>query len=137
MQQVFVDTDVLIDFLTDREPHSTHAAQLFALAEKRELNIYVTSLTFSNTYYVLRRLASHQKVIDKLRELSLLVKVIEVDKKAVELALVSSFTDFEDALQYYSAIQQGKLQVIITRNVKDYKHADFPVMTPESYLKTL
>jgi predicted nucleic acid-binding protein len=137
MQQVFVDTDVLIDFLTDREPHSTHAAKLFALAEKRELNIYVTSLTFSNTYYVLRRLASHQKVIDKLRELSLLVKVIEVDKKAVELALVSSFSDFEDALQYYSTIQQGKIQVIITRNTKDYKHADFPVMTPESFLKTL
>jgi len=136
VRYVFVDTDVLIDFLIEREPFSTFSAQLFSLAEQKEITIFLTSLSFSNAFYVLRKFGTRDKLLSKLKEVRLLVKILDVNKKSVDLALASSFTDFEDALQYYSAIQHGKISVIITRNIKDYKLSDFPVLTPESYLKS-
>lgn len=136
MDIVFADTDVLIDFLVDREPFSSHAAALFSLAERKELSIYITSLSFSNAYYVLRKFGTHQKILDKLKEVRLLSKLLEVNKTSVDLALASKFDDFEDALQYYSVVQHGKITTILTRNVKDYRHSDFPVMSPETYLKS-
>lgn len=135
MELVFADTDVLIDLLTDREPFSTFAAELFSLAEQKEISIYLTSLSFSNAYYVLRKFGTHDKIISKLKEVRLLTKLLEVNKTSVDLALASNFNDFEDALQYYSVIQHGKITAILTRNTKDYRHSDFPVLTPETYLK--
>ncbi|PKP40671.1 MAG: DNA-binding protein [Bacteroidetes bacterium HGW-Bacteroidetes-12] len=136
MQLVFVDTDVLIDFLTNREPFSSFAAELFSLAEQKEISIYITSLSFSNAYYVLRKFGTHEKIISKLKEIRLLTKLLEVNKTSVDLALASNFNDFEDALQYYSVIQHGKITTILTKNTKDYRHSDFPVLTPETYLKS-
>jgi len=136
MEIVFADTDVLIDFLTNRKPFGKYAAEVFSLAEQKKLSIYISALSFSNAYYVLRKYGTHNRILSKFKEIRLFTKLIEVNKTAVDMALSSSFSDFEDALQYYSAIQQGRISVILTRNIKDYKHADFPVLSPETYLKS-
>ncbi len=138
MKYAFVDTDVVLDFMLDREPFSNDAALIFTMGEQQLIKNYISPLTFSNSYYILRKLASHNKVIDKLKQLASIVEISHMNKKTVQLALNSGFKDFEDALQNFSALQSDdKIDVIITRNVKDYKNSEFSVMTPETFIKTL
>jgi predicted nucleic acid-binding protein len=137
MTDLFIDTDVIIDFLIDRKPYSREAAIIFTLIEQKKLKGYASSLTFSNLYYVLRKLESHKKVISKLDSLSKILIILKVEEQTIRNALASGFTDFEDSIQYYCAIESKKIDSIITRNTKDYKNSEIPVMTPEDYLVTV
>jgi predicted nucleic acid-binding protein len=135
MTDIFIDTDVIIDFLIDREPHSREAAIILTLIEQKKLKGYVSSLTFSNLYYVLRKIESHNKVIAKLDSISRLLTILKVDQQTIKYAIVSGFPDFEDSIQYNCALDYKKIDVLITRNIKDYKGSEIPVMTPADYLK--
>jgi len=135
MTDLFIDTDVIIDFLIDREPFSREAAIIFSLIEEKKIKGHVSSLTFSNLYYVLRRVESHNSVISKLEKLSKLLNILKVDEQMIKDSISSGFSDFEDSIQYFCALDYKKIDVIITRNTKDYKHSDLPVMTPGDYLK--
>jgi predicted nucleic acid-binding protein len=134
MNKAFIDTDVILDFLIAREPFAMDAARIFSLSEKKEISICTTGLVFSNAYYILRKLGTHKKVIEKLTQLARLVDIIGLSKIAVNQALESEFGDFEDALQHYAALSE-KVKFIITRNTKDYKYSELAVMTPDQYLK--
>jgi predicted nucleic acid-binding protein len=137
MNNLFIDTDVIIDFLIDRKPFSREAAIIFTLIDQKKLKGYASSLTFSNLYYVLRKFESHNKVISKLDSLSNLLIVLKVDDKIIRNAINSGFPDFEDSIQYFCATDYKKIEVIITRNRRDYKNAELPVMTPGDFLKTI
>ena len=136
MINLFIDTDVIIDFLIDRKPYSREAAIIFTLIDEKKLKGYISSLTFSNLYYVLHKVEPHKKVISKLDSLSKLLTVLKVDDHMIRNAIDSGFPDFEDSIQYFSALDCKKIEVIITRNTKDYKYSSLPVMTPGDYLKT-
>ena len=137
MDKVFVDIDVIIDFLTDRKPFSEAAAKIFALSEKGFLDLYISSLSTSNIYYVLKRLESHHVALHLLERLSLLVTVLPVDGKIVYQALTSGFRDFEDALQNFTAVQLSSIHLILTRNVDDYKKSNLIILTPQEYLASI
>lgn len=137
MTDLFIDTDVIIDFLIDRKPYSREAAILFTLIEQKKLRGYSSSLTFSNLYYILRKIETHNKVISKLDSLSKILSILKVDEQTIKRAINSGFLDFEDSIQYYSAQDYKKISVIITRNIRDYKNSEIPVMTPGDYLKTV
>jgi predicted nucleic acid-binding protein len=135
MTDLFIDTDVIIDFLTDRKPFSREAAIILTLIEQKKLKGYVSSLTFSNLYYVLRKFESHNKIISKLDSLSKMVSILKVEEQTIKNALLSGFKDFEDSIQYFCATDNKRVDVIITRNTKDYKNSSIPVMTPGDFLK--
>jgi predicted nucleic acid-binding protein len=135
MADLFIDTDVIVDFLIDRKPYSREAAIIFTLIEQKKLKGYVSSLTFSNLYYVLRKVESHNKVISKLDSMSKMLTILKVDQKTLKDAIASGFSDFEDSIQYNCAIDYKKIEVLITRNTKDYRNSEIPVMTPADYLK--
>jgi predicted nucleic acid-binding protein len=135
MDKAFIDTDVILDFLTAREPFALDAARIFSLSEKKKVSICTTGLVFSNAYYVLRKLGSHNKVMEKLTQLASFVDVIGLSKTAVMRALGSDFNDFEDALQHYAALSEN-VEIIITRNIKDFKFSELAVMSPDQYLKS-
>jgi predicted nucleic acid-binding protein len=135
MTDLFIDTDVIIDFLVDRKPYSREAAVIFTLIEDKKLRGYVSSLSFSNLYYVLRKVESHTKVMSKINSISEIVSILKVAQQTIKNALISGFLDFEDSIQYCCAREFKKIDVIITRNTKDYKNADIPVMTPSDFLK--
>jgi predicted nucleic acid-binding protein len=118
-----------------REPFALDAARIFSLSENKEISVCTTGLVFSNAYYVLRKLGTHKKVIEKLTQLARIIEVIGLSKDAVMQALGSDFNDFEDALQHYAALA-GDVKVIITRNTKDYKNSQLAVLTPDQYLKS-
>lgn len=128
MRHVFIDADVILDLILQRQPFFTDAARLFTRIQEGELTGSVSSLIFSNLFYVLRRLLSKEQALEALRRLRLLVGVLPVDSDIVDRALASSFTDFEDAIQYYAATA-GNMDAIITRNKRDYRLAQLPVFT--------
>jgi predicted nucleic acid-binding protein len=134
MTNLFFDTDVILDFLTDRKPFSREAAIIFTLVDQKKLKGYASSLTFSNLYYILRKIEPHKKVISKLISFSKIVTILNIGEQNIKDALDSGFTDFEDSIQYFSAIDCKKIDVIITRNTKDFKNSTLPVMTPGDYL---
>ena len=134
MKKLLVDTNIIIDLLAQREKFYEPAAKLFSLADQEKVELYVSSLSFANTHYILNRELIESKVREILRKLKVLVKVISFDSKVLDMALNSDFKDFEDAIQYYSAIESD-IDIIITRNLKDFKKSELPVMTGLQFIK--
>jgi len=136
MDKVLIDTDVILDFFFDREPFSADASKVLSLCEKGELKGFITPVMISNVYYLLRKTAKHEKVIKHLKMLMNIIQVSMINKETVLDALNSNFKDFEDALQNFSAQNEKEINVIVTRNTRDYKLSKLSVMTPETYLKS-
>ncbi|NOX86198.1 MAG: PIN domain-containing protein [Chlorobi bacterium] len=136
MKRLFIDTNIVIDLLSRRKDFYEEAATLFSLADKNNVHMSVSALTIANTHFILLKKLNTEKAKEILRNFRLLVDVLPLDEKIVDLALNDkNFTDFEDALQYYSALQYG-MEIIITRNSKDFKKSELPVMTALQYLKS-
>lgn len=133
MNKVFVDTDICIDLLSGRKPFNKTAELLFSLGDLGEIEIYVSSLSFANIDYVLLSQYSTTHSRQIIAKFKTLVNVLPVDSKTIDLAIASDFNDFEDAIQYYCAIDYG-LTTIITRNIKDYKKATIKIVTPETFV---
>ena len=132
--KIFLDTDVALDHLADRQPFAEYAHRLFALAETGELIVCVSSLSFSNLYYILRKLKGHADSLALLGKLKLLARVSAVTESAINSALSSSFKDFEDAIQHFAAKAEGGVNAIVTRNKTDYSASEIPILPPEEYL---
>lgn len=135
MNKVFVDTDVILDLLARRIPHFHFSAVLFTFAEMKKLELYTTPLILANTFYILRKQLGNDSAKNAVRKLRILLHVIYSTESVIDKALNSDFPDFEDAIQYYTALEYG-IPVILTRNIRDYKKASIVVQTPESYLVT-
>ena len=133
MDKVFLDTDVILDFLLDRDDFSEASVYLLTLGDMGKIGLYSSGLVFSNCYYVLRKISTHAKAMDALQSLGSFIHMTTIDDQVVEDALHSSFKDFEDALQNASATLSG-IKVLITRNGKDYRKSSLAVMTPEEYI---
>jgi predicted nucleic acid-binding protein len=136
MTKLLIDTNIVIDLLAKREPYYVDAARLFSLADIKQVALSVSSLTFANTNYTLLKATNPQKAKSILRKFKLLADVLPLDDKIINLALNDNeFQDFEDALQYFSALENNQ-DIIITRNLKDFRKAKIPVMTAEQFLLT-
>ena len=134
MSRLLIDTNIVIDLLSKREKFYDEAADLFSRADKKELVLTISSLTFANTNYILTKLKSAKEAREILRKFKVLVELLSLDDKITELALSDgNFPDFEDGLQYYSAIE-NQIDVIITRNKKDFKNSKIPVLTAKEFL---
>lgn len=132
---LYVDTDVVLDLLARRDPFYSAAATLFSKAETGNVTLCVSSLTFSNLFYILRKQLSAHAAHEVLRTFRQLVTVVAVDDTIVEQALEGGFTDFEDALQYFAALS-ADCTVLITRNIRHYRKAAIRVVSAEEYCST-
>ncbi|HEY1040144.1 MAG TPA: PIN domain-containing protein [Bacteroidia bacterium] len=136
MEKAFVDTDIILDLLSGREPHYEYAAELFSLADEEQIKLFVSSLSFSNINYILSKQYSADQVRKKLLKFKTLVTVLSVNDKIIELSLVSDFKDFEDAIQYHTAIE-NRLDVLLTRNLKDFRKAEITILSAEQFLNAM
>jgi predicted nucleic acid-binding protein len=132
--KIFLDTDGALDHLADRQPFAEYAHRLFALAETGELTVCVSSLSFSNLYYILRKLKGHDAALALLGKLKVLTRVSAVTEAEINSALSSSFKDFEDAIQHFAAKAEGGVSAIVTRNKADYSASEIPILSPEEFL---
>ena len=134
MKHVLVDTNIVLDLLKRREQFYQDAQELFTLADLNLVKLYVSSLTIANTHYLLSREYDSQTARKIIIRFKILVTVLPIDDKILELALISDFKDFEDAIQYYSATLNN-LESIITRNKKDFKNSKLPIFTAFEFLR--
>ncbi len=132
--KIFLDTDVALDHLADRQPFAEYAHRLLALAEAGEITVCLSSLSFSNLYYLLRKLKGHDEALSMLGQLQRLVRVSAVTEAEIQSALSSGFKDFEDAIQHFTAKAEGGVSTIITRNKSDYAASEIPVFSPDEFL---
>tara|TARA_R110002051_G_scaffold267030_1_gene327008 strand:- start:18858 stop:19289 length:432 start_codon:yes stop_codon:yes gene_type:complete len=133
--KLFVDSDVVIDFFTDRKPHANPASELFELNEQGNVRLYLSAVSIINIYYIVRRFLGHKKTFEVVETLTEMTEIVGTTKKEIIQALNNNFTDYEDSVQYSSALTIKDLDVIITRNIKDYRNSSIAVMTPLNFLK--
>jgi len=123
-----------LDISIERETNIKDSVKIINFIENDLYSGYTSSIIFTNTYYIQRKLINHNVAINFLKNLRLLLTVLNVDDLIIKKALESEFNDFEDAVQYYTAIENN-MDCIITRNTKDYKKSTIPVYTPTELLK--
>ena len=133
MDTLLVDANIVLDLLAERKEFLIEAQELFTLSDKKEVKLYVSSLTFANTFYILSQKLKLSDARKILRKFKVLVEVLPMDDKIIDLSLESDFKDFEDAIQYHTAIEND-IKIIITRNLKDFKTSKIPVLTAKSYM---
>ena len=131
MKSIFLDTNVLIDFFADRKPFSIDAARLFDYSLKKKITIYISAVSYNNIYYIIRQSLTHAETIKMLTEISEWTNVIDLTKEIINKSLTSDFKDFEDAIQYHCAKSNNKIDLIVTRDTKDFKISSLPILSPK------
>lgn len=134
--KVFIDTNIMLDFLGERQPFYVPIAKLATLADKGKLKMIVSPLSFATVNYFLAKNETPEIAKEKLRKFKIISEICKLDEHTIEKGLNSSFKDFEDSLQYISAVDSN-CDVIITRNGKDFKKSLIPVMTADEYLLSI
>jgi predicted nucleic acid-binding protein len=134
--KLFLDTNVVLDLLGEREPFYEYAAKIATLADRGRISLAVSALTFSTVYYVLSKFENKELVKEKIRKFKIIAETSDLTSKVIDKGLASKFQDFEDSLQYFCAVD-ADCNLLITRNGKDFKESAMPVLTPEEYLKSI
>lgn len=132
MNRLFLDTNIAIDFLAERHPFCDPVYELFRMKEKWEF--FVSALSFTTIYYILRKNCEHKRLLNLLKDFASLVTIVPTDSAVIKDAINSNFSDFEDAVQYYTALS-AKSDFIITRNEKDYLLSKITVLSPMDFLE--
>lgn len=130
MRHLFLDTNVLFDYLGRREPNGAAAVALFQAAYEGKVTLYVASLSFSHAFYTLRKQFGAVVAREALRKLARLVRVVAVDEAVVQQALNSAFTDVEDAMQYFAATSLSIIEAIVTGDSKGFKESSLRILSP-------
>jgi predicted nucleic acid-binding protein len=134
--KVLFDTDVTLDLLLDREPHSENAAILFSKSERGELSGYLCATTVTTIHYLVSKALGSKKARNSIRKLLSFLDVSAVDRTVVVSALETKNRDFEDGVIAESA-RLAETNAIITRNIKDFRGSTIPAFTPGEFLKIL
>ena len=132
MKNIFIDTNVIIDFLGNRESFSNAATDLFDLYADNKKKIYVAAISYTNVYYLLyKQIKSHKTVISYLSTLYELTEIIDINSSVINQSIHSEFTDFEDAVQFYAALSNKKIDIIVSSDKKGFKKSTLPVLDVE------
>ena len=129
--RIFLDTNIVIDYLADRQPFGKDAYRIFQM--HNDMDICVSSLSFTTIYYVLKKGLTRDELLSLIIDLQSIVSILPVDARVIANAAKSEFKDFEDAVQYFTALSASS-DYIITRNIKDYTHSAIKAVTPQTFL---
>ena len=135
-KRVFIDTNIMLDFLGERKPFYDSIAKIATLAERKKLTMIVSPISFATVNYFLAKFENAEIAKEKLRKFKIISEICSLDEQTIEKGLNSSIKDFEDALQYFSATESA-CEIIITRNGQDFKKSLLPIMTADEFLKSL
>jgi predicted nucleic acid-binding protein len=135
MKKIFVDTNIIVDLIADRRPFSKFAVKIFSKAEDQKIKLYTSSHSIAATHYLLKKYIDEKVLREVLYNVLDYLNVIAIDQDILKKGLKSKHTDFEDALQIISAYTIEKIDCIVTRNIKDFKDAEVPILTPDELVK--
>jgi predicted nucleic acid-binding protein len=134
--RLFIDTNIMLDLLGERIPFYDSIAKIATLADNGQVTLIVSALSYSTVSYFLTKFENSEIAKTKLRKFKVVSKICDLDELIIEKGLNSNFSDFEDSLQYFSALKSD-CSIIITRNAKDFKESKIPVMTAKEYLMSI
>lgn len=134
--KLFLDTNVMLDLLGERVPFYDSIAKIASVADKGEVKLIVSALSYATVFYLLSKFENREVVKEKLRKFKVIAETSDLTDRIIDKGLSSKFRDFEDALQYHCALKMN-CNMLITRNGKDFKESAIPVMTPNEYLMSL
>jgi len=135
-QKVYLDSDVILDYLAERQPHDATAVKIINLIENKQIQGFISSLIVWNLYYLLSKNVGATQARSILQKFRKLVHILPVTEETIDSALSSNMRDFEDSVQYF-AFKKGKIDIFISRNTKDYPKNSAVIMTPNEFLKTI
>jgi predicted nucleic acid-binding protein len=136
MTKLFIDTNIMLDLMGERMPFYESAAKIATLADKGQVTIVVSALSYATVSYFLTKYENSETAKSKLRKFKIISEICPLDELIIEKGLNSNFSDFEDSLQYFSALT-SECDILITRNGKDFKESQIPVMNAAEYFKSL
>lgn len=136
VKKVLLDTDICLDALTDRQPFHKNAQYLLYLSESSQIEAYVTSVSFSNMFYLISKWMSVSKAYEALSKLRKIVSVTAITEDHIDNALENQWYDFEDSLQSFAAATND-CSCIITRNTRDYKNSKTPILSPAEFIEQM
>jgi predicted nucleic acid-binding protein len=134
--RVLLDTDVLLDYLLEREPFAQDAGQLLELNAQRAFEGYISGITPVNIFYIARKSLTSERLRQAVSDLLHTLHICPITHEVLSQAFDSPFTDYEDAVQH-AAATASRLDAIVTRNLKDYSNATLPVYSPADFLNQL
>ncbi|MCE5328237.1 MAG: PIN domain-containing protein [Planctomycetaceae bacterium] len=133
---VFLDTNILLDFLGRREPFADDAQKIWSLAERGDIRAHVSAISFSNVFYLVRKwegLSVARKALVGMRGL---FTAVACDSQIIDQAIDADFEDFEDAIQFVSAVR-SRSAYLVTRNPGHFRKADIAVVSPSEFLAAI
>jgi predicted nucleic acid-binding protein len=133
--RLFFDTNVLLDHLLDRQPFADDAAELWSMAERREITGCISAFSFNLVYYIVRHHTDERTAHRAIKGLRSVFDVVEVDAQIINQAIDSGFPDFEDAVQHVCALR-AQATHLLTRDIAGFRRSEVPVVAPPDYLGT-
>jgi predicted nucleic acid-binding protein len=137
MKNIFLDTNVLMDILANRQPFYKSSAEIYKLGLRKKVVLFTSSNTISTLHYLLKKFTTEENIRQSLDEVTTVLSIIPVDINIIKKSLKSNHKDFEDAIQIVSAQSINNMDCIVTRDLKDYKFAEIAVLTPDDFLNTI
>ncbi|MDD9898876.1 MAG: PIN domain-containing protein [Candidatus Melainabacteria bacterium] len=134
-KKVFIDSDVILDFIAERKPFVAAADQIFAMVDQAQLKAFSSTVVMSNIYYLLAHNFKIKNARSVIKTLSSKLKPLAITEQYLQSALdYKKIKDFEDAMQVFCALD-AKVDCLITRNIKDYKNdLGLQVFTPDEFV---
>jgi predicted nucleic acid-binding protein len=136
MNKILLDTNIILDIALERREFFEKSKELLLIINKLSIPSYVTATTVTDIYYILKKSKGHQLTISFLKNLFDFIDVAGVGKEVIISALNSELTDFEDAVQTECA-GQNDINIIITRNIADFKKSKLEIFTPSEFISQL
>lgn len=133
----FVDTNLILDFLSAREPFAENANLIFNLAYNHQIELFVSSQSILTSHYILKKAFAEDKVRASLSEILEIVEVVSVNQSILQKALKSKHKNYEDAVQIFCAHNVENLNGIITRDMKDFSTSEIAVFAPDEALNLI
>lgn len=131
--KVLFDTNIILDVLLDRKQFVELSATLVSLVETKNIEGYLCATTITTIDYLVTKAHNRKIAKESIKKLLSIFKIASVNREVLRLSVESNFTDFEDAVQFYSG-QLVEVDSIVTRNVNDYKKASYPIYSPNELL---
>jgi predicted nucleic acid-binding protein len=137
MKNIFLDTNVLMDILANRQPFYKSSAEIYKLGLRKKVVLFTSSNTISTLHYLLKKFTTEENIRQSLDEVTTVLSIIPIDINIIKKSLKSNHKDFEDAIQIVSAQSINNMDCIVTRDLKDYKFAEIAVLTPDDFLNAI
>jgi len=134
--KILIDTNIIVDVALERQPFYPESLEVISFVYQKKIEGYILASSFSDLYYIIRKQKGRDLTIDFLMRIRTFCQIATVNNVVIDLALNTNFTDFEDAIQYSTALI-NQLDAIVTRNTQDFPVVNPPIISPDMLIQEL